>query len=268
MPRTPKQITFHEYRMHSGRGGPRDGAGRKAKPGAPIHHVRRAPLRGDCPAHVTLRLRKGVPSLRTRPFMREFRRSLRAACERGEFRVVHYSVQRDHVHLIVEASGKQALGRGMKSIAARLARAANRVFRRSGPVLHGRYHVRALGSPLEVRRALAYVLLNARRHWRKRYGAAPPLRLDAASSARWFDGWTRAVSASQERVLQKGVQPAPIRWDKMKGGKGFSDKSHDNQKQEQSRHRHHHHIRHHFAVLMTILNYGNHRKYSQQQGPK
>ncbi len=109
----------------------------------------------------------------------------------GEFRVVHYSVQRTHVHLIVEAAGKPALGRGMKSVAARLARAANRVFSRSGPALLGRYHVKGLKTPREVRNALAYVLLNARKHWRERTGSAPPVRLDEASSGFWFDGWSR-----------------------------------------------------------------------------
>jgi REP element-mobilizing transposase RayT len=96
--------------------------------------------------------------------MHEVRRSLAAACERGEFRVAHYSIQRDHAHLIVEARGREALARGMKSIAARLARAVNRVFSRSGPVLDGRFHHRVLRTPREVRNALAYVLLNARRH--------------------------------------------------------------------------------------------------------
>jgi REP element-mobilizing transposase RayT len=140
---------------------------------------------------VTLRVQPGIPSLRTRPFLREFRQSLRQACERGGFRVVHYSVQRDHVHLVVESAGKEALGKGMKAIGARLARAVQRVFRRSGAVLHGRYHLRILRTPREVRNALAYVLLNARKHWRERRGAAPPVRLDEASSARWFDGWRR-----------------------------------------------------------------------------
>ncbi len=142
---------------------------------------------------MTLRVRQGLPSLRSRGFLKVFRRSLRQACERGEFRVVHYSVQRNHVHLLVESAGKEALGRGMKAVAARLARAANQVFGRSGPVLHGRYHLRVLRSPREVRNALAYVLLNARKHWRQRHGAAPPVRLDEASSARWFDGWGRQL---------------------------------------------------------------------------
>ncbi len=134
--------------------------------------------------------------------MREFRRSLRMACERGDFRVVHYSLQRDHVHLLVEAAGKDALGRGMKSIGARLARAVNRAFGRSGPVLDGRYHMRILRTPREVRNALAYVLLNTRKHWRQRCGQAPPVRLDRASSGRWFDGWKtsmgRATSGAPE----------------------------------------------------------------------
>jgi hypothetical protein len=104
-------------------------------------------------------------------------------------------VQRNHVHLLVESAGKEALGKGMKSISARLARAVNRVFRRSGPVLHGRYHLRVLRTPREVRNALAYVLLNARKHWAERSRAALPVRLDEASSARCFDGWRRQLFA-------------------------------------------------------------------------
>jgi len=140
---------------------------------------------------VTLRVRPGIPSLRGGALVHEWRRSLAEASERGSFRVTHYSLQGDHAHLIVEAKGKEALAAGMKSIAARLARAVNRVCKRSGPVLDGRYHHRLLRSPREVRRALAYVLLNARRHLAKRrqVSRATPAHLDGASSARWFDGW-------------------------------------------------------------------------------
>ena len=122
-----------------------------------------------------------------------FRATLRQASERGAFRVVHHSVQRNHVHLLVETAGKEALGRGMKAVSARLARAVHRAFRRSGPILHGRYHLRVLRTPREVRNALAYVLLNVRKHWKERHGVAPPARLDEASSGRWFDGWRRGT---------------------------------------------------------------------------
>jgi hypothetical protein len=146
---------------------------------------------------VTLRVRPGVPSLRGGGLVHEWRRSLAEANERGDFRVAHYSLQGDHAHLIVEAHGKEALARGMMSIGARLARAVNRVGQRSGPVLDGRYHHRSLRSPREVRRALAYVLLNARRHLAKSRGVSrsATAHLDGASSARWFDGWRREVAS-------------------------------------------------------------------------
>jgi REP element-mobilizing transposase RayT len=183
-----KQLEI-EFRSH---GGKRVGAGRKpASKRPPVHHVRRPKVPKGSPAHVTLRVRRDVPSLRNRRFVQEFQARLRKGCERGEFRVCHYSIQRDHVHLVVEAAGKEALGRGMKSVGIRLARTVNRVFGRVGPVLFGRYHLRVLRTPPEVRHALAYVLLNTRKHWRQRKGAAPPVVLDVASSGAWFDGWKR-----------------------------------------------------------------------------
>ena len=158
---------------------------------------------GWCPVHVTLRVREGVPSLRTVALVEEWKRSLAAASERGSFRVAHYSLQVDHAHLIIEAHGKEALASGMKSIAARLARAVNRTFDRSGPVLDGRYHHRSLRTPREVRRALAYVLLNARRHLAKagRATRIAASMLDPASSARWFDGWRRSTATPLPRPI-------------------------------------------------------------------
>jgi REP element-mobilizing transposase RayT len=187
------QLTFDEHRSRTGRGGPRVGAGRPRGPRPVVYHVRREPLHSECPAHVTLRVRPGIGSLRTRAFVRRLKTSFREARERDRARVIHFSVQRDHLHLILEAHDERALASAMKSIAARVARCVHRVFRRTGQVLLGRYHVRALRTPREVRNALAYVLLNARKHWTQRNGSAPPVRLDEASSAAWFSGWARSV---------------------------------------------------------------------------
>jgi len=118
--------------------------------------------------------------------------------------VVHYSIQTDHVHLIVEASSSEDLGRGMKAVGARLARAVNRVFARRGPVLRDRYHVRTLRTPREVRNAIAYVLLNARRHLAKRGGPIPRVgRIDPASSGRWFDGWRGGPRAADAPAVAR-----------------------------------------------------------------
>ena len=94
----------------------------------------------------------------------------------------------------------------MKSIAARFAKAVNRVFRRTGRVIAGRYHVQLLTSPQQVRNALRYVLLNIRKHFKQRNGHAPPATIDEASSGSQFDGWCaspesmRAKAATQEEV--------------------------------------------------------------------
>lgn len=119
MRRGDRQIVM-EFRSHGGR---RAGAGRKpASQRPPVHHVRRPSLSAHCPSHVTLRVQRGVPSLRDRRFIAEFRASLREAYERDDFRVCHYSIQRDHLHMLVEAAHKEALARGLKSVAARFAR--------------------------------------------------------------------------------------------------------------------------------------------------
>jgi REP element-mobilizing transposase RayT len=179
-----------------------------------VWHRERERIPGWCPVHVTLRVRSDMPSLRTVALVREFQRSLAEASERGSFRVAHYSIQGDHLHMIVEAHGKEALAAGMKSIGARLARAANRVFGRSGPVLDGRYHHRLLRTPREVRRALVYVLSNARRHLQKagrKASAAAPL-LDPASSARWFDGWRRDVAGRVSEISPSCEVARPRSW--------------------------------------------------------
>ena len=176
-------------------GGRRAGAGRKCGPSPRHSHRARGALAARFPCHVTLKVKNNLPSLRSVRLVRELERSFAAACDRGRFRLVHYSVQNDHVHLIAEAVSQRDLACGMKSVAARLARAVNRVFHRRGRVLADRYHVHILRTPREVRNALAYVLLNARRHLAKLGRRLTAPKLDPASSARWFDGWRAGFSA-------------------------------------------------------------------------
>ena len=117
-------------------------------------------------------------------------RAFSAGSERFGFRLVHYSIQTTHLHLIVEARDSRALSRGMQGLLVRAARALNRAWGRKGSVFADRYHARALSSPLEVRRALVYVLQNARHHGLRVAG------VDVYSSGPWFDGWTRWAFAT------------------------------------------------------------------------
>ena len=193
MPRRLSQLSL-ALRAPRRWGGSRPGAGRKAGKNSGVPHATRDQFR-RLPSHVTLRVRPDVPSLRTVRIVHEIERTFADGCERPGFRLVHYSLQGNHAHLIVEAHDREALGRGMNAIGARLARAVNRAAGRTGRVLSDRYHHRALRTPREMHRALRYVLLNSRRHDAKaRAGSAALVRLDPASSARWFDGWKRSVT--------------------------------------------------------------------------
>lgn len=128
---------------------------------------------------------------------------------------MHYSLQGNQAHLIAEARDRDALGRGMKAIGARLARAVNRVTGRSGPVLADRYHLRLLPTPKEVRNALRYALLNARRHAATAKATlTKAVRIDPASSARRFDGWKRkgSVPSALEPPATRAVSRARTWW--------------------------------------------------------
>jgi REP element-mobilizing transposase RayT len=194
--------------------------GRPRGPRPIVLHRRRKAFSADHPCHVTLKVRAGLPSLRLPAVVREIESTFRRACSRRDFRLVHYSIQDDHAHLIVEANGTAALGRGMKSLASRFAFAVNRALGRTGKVLAERYHLRVMKCLRQVRNTLAYVLLNARRHTAKRIArlqrsgvrvaslAPGGAALDAASSARWFEGWRRDVAVDRSPPHPLGAAPA------------------------------------------------------------
>jgi hypothetical protein len=94
-------------------------------------------------------MRSDIESLRDKRAVREIERSFARGCDRPGFRLVHYSLQGNHAHLIVEADDRDALGRGMKAIGSRLARAVNRVTEHAGRVLAERYHHHELATPKE-----------------------------------------------------------------------------------------------------------------------
>ncbi|MEM7311270.1 MAG: transposase [Planctomycetota bacterium] len=127
----------------------------------------------------------GLPSLRGRFTFRVVRGAIADGCRKAGFRIVEYSVQTNHIHLIAEGSCRERLARGMQGLGVRIAKRLNRFWKRRGRVFCDRYHDRILRTPSEVRRALVYVLQNARKHGVSLARGA----LDPCSSARWFCGW-------------------------------------------------------------------------------
>jgi REP element-mobilizing transposase RayT len=170
-------------------GGKRKGAGRPKKPGAGVSHLRRPTLSMHHPVHVTLRCVTGLPSLRRRQLRKVIFRAFGCGSERFGFRLVHFSVQSNHLHLVCEAQDARALSRGMQGLSIRVAKRLNRALGRNGRVFSDRYHAHVLKTPREVRNVLAYVLNNARKH-----GVVASRRwLDSYSSALLLDGWNTGI---------------------------------------------------------------------------
>jgi putative transposase len=188
------------------RGGARPGAGRKPNPGPSrrVPHSRRPAHSARLPVHVTMRVCRGLPSLRGQVLSSLITKAYRdARCP--TVRSVHHSIPTDHLHLLVESADRTALSRGAAGLAARIARRLNKMLVRRGKVFAGRFHLRSLRTPREVRHAITYVLLNVRKHGGGSAG------IDPRSSGAAFDGWRDAPSRghpASELCDDAGVQSA------------------------------------------------------------
>ncbi len=173
-------------------GGKREGAGRKKnRRGHDAPHRARPELSARHPVHIVLRTLVRV-SWRTRDYYQFVQQALLGTLGRTDFRIVHVSIQNNHLHLLVEAADRKALTHGMQSFTIRLARIVHARVGGVGKVFAFRYHATQIKTARHARHALAYVLNNWRRHnqdWEN--GREVRAQLDEFSSAISFDGWAR-----------------------------------------------------------------------------
>jgi REP element-mobilizing transposase RayT len=194
-------------------GGARKGAGRK-KTGrrADAPHRARPEISKRHPIHVVIRTRDDVPRLRRGPIFRAIDRALRLTLGLHGFRVVHTSIQHNHLHFLIEADSKAALTHGMRSLSVCAAHAINAVCGRSGKVTY-RYHATPITNPRQARNALAYVLNNWRHHKEHlRTPAAGRSRLDPYSTAIHFRGWKEEPTMSMGEGYVPLPSAAPQTW--------------------------------------------------------
>jgi len=165
-------------------GGKRAGAGRKPRGArAGVAHRARGEWTRPMPLHVTLRMAPHVYNLRSRRSLRVIAAALRAGADRFDVRVIEFSVQGNHIHLVVEAPDPRALARAIQGLSIRVAKGLNRMMGRKGRVFDDRYHARVLRTPTEVRHAVHYVLSNAHKHAAQRGETYAPGYVDPYSSA-------------------------------------------------------------------------------------
>ncbi len=191
----------------SNRGGKRRGAGRPPKgerAGSP--HKKRPAFKASQPLHVVMRVEPVMGQLRRRSMFRALRQATFAVATRDDFRIVHVSIQQNHVHLLVEAENKRSLARGMKAFGISAAKRMNAALkwkvRRRGKVFEDRYHAEVIDSPRQARHALAYVLNNWRKHRQDRGVLERTWMVDPFSTATAFLGWRQLEGQSGWRVRE------------------------------------------------------------------
>ncbi len=201
----PRQLEMHAILDAPARptvrtwGGKRSGAGRKRKSERArtfVAHRARPVHKKRHPVHVTVRARKGLPSFRHQLVHDMVKQILeqqqRVRRYRADFQVVHYSVQSNHLHLVIEATDKAAMRSGVSGLVIAFAKRLNKLLSRvTGKVWQGRYHSRDLTTPSDVRNALVYLLQNFRKHGATTYGPV----VDHYSSALRFSGWSTWVGS-------------------------------------------------------------------------
>lgn len=199
------------------RGGKRKGAGRpKQGVRASEKHQVRLEHRASEPVHVIMRACSEVGSLRRHAVFLAIREATLVVAASEEyppaFRIVHLSIQRTHIHLIVEAASRKRLWRGMQAFGISAARQINAsTGRKHGQVFADRYHARALGSPRQVRNCIAYVLNNWRHHAEDRVSLGRPWKVDPYSSSLSFEGWSQREGVGFYYAAPKGYPP-PFVW--------------------------------------------------------
>ncbi|MBL8900259.1 MAG: transposase [Planctomycetes bacterium] len=186
MRRKVQQLEF-DFRQH---GGKRKGAGRKPKNAeAGMPHRQRARKKRGQPLLITVRLADGLPSLRRGGALKLVLAALSASSDRHGMRIIHTTVQSNHLHFLVEADDRECVARAMNALLSPLARALNKLWGRRGKVFPDRYHDEVITTPTQARNALRYVLQNGKKH-----GVVPQASIDLCSSAPVFEGWKERPS--------------------------------------------------------------------------
>jgi len=156
-----------------------------------VAHTPRDRVSKHDPRLVTLKLAKSLPRLRNLIANQTITSCIRGA-QKPTFRIVHYSIQTNHMHLIVEADDRDSLACGMKGLGCRLARNLNKLWKRRGRVFPERFYDSVLRSPRQVHNALKYVLNNRLKYGGHTKFAGNAPQPDRYSSGRYFDGWLDA----------------------------------------------------------------------------
>jgi putative transposase len=137
------------------RGGRRPGAGRKRIHSTGVSHLKREVVTKRVPQHINFKFKC---SIRNKDSLKLLKRSIKNAQKMG-LKIIHFSLQSNHIHLITEAENNEVLTKGMRALTITFAKGLNK-----GRVQLERYHLHVLKTLREIKHAVQYVLFNEQKH--------------------------------------------------------------------------------------------------------
>ncbi len=139
------------------------GAGRPALNDPGIRHTKRPLLKKPTSLHLTVKIKKNKAEIKNKSVLAILKRSILNARRQG-LRVIHYSLEYDHVHLLIEADNNHILGKGMQAFGVTFSKAINRLKKLTGEVYKHRYHFRRISSSKELKNVMNYIFTNGVKH--------------------------------------------------------------------------------------------------------
>lgn len=153
-----KQLKLNLYQGNWG--GRRPGSGRKRIHSKGVSHRVREKVTTRTPIHINFKYKTLI---KNKFCLKLLKRAIVNARSHG-LRVVHFSLQSNHVHLIIEVENNTILTKGMRSLTITFAKGLNQ-----GRVQLERYHLHVLKTLRETRNAVHYVLFNQQKHEKGQY---------------------------------------------------------------------------------------------------
>lgn len=140
-------------------------AGRPSTKDIGIRHTKRLVFNLPSAFHITIKVRDNKADIKNKRILQSLHHAIKRARLQG-VRVLHFTLEYNHVHLVIESSNHKELHKGMQAFGISLAKKINKLKNLKGTVYKNRYHQKLLKSRSEFKNAVQYVFGNGVKHKR------------------------------------------------------------------------------------------------------
>jgi len=183
------------------RGGKRSGSGRKRLHSKGVAHRTRETVTNRTPVHVNFKYKTHI---RNKSCLKLLKRAIVNARGYG-LRIIHFSMQHNHIHLILEPVSNEIMTSGMRSLTITFAKGL-----KAGKVQLERYHLHVLKTKREAINARNYVLFNKQKHEK---GICGTSTIDGYCSIWELAGAEGLIKEMAKKLKMRLIVKERVRWE-------------------------------------------------------